>query len=123
MRYFCAFFVLFSGLLRAGEVVVLTNGSRLSAERHELTDSKVRVFMGGGSIELDPAQVQCFEVLPAPPVPSQAPVAAVPAPVVPLTPKELANAAAAKYGLDPKILQSMMLAESGNNPKAISPKG
>src|SRR5206468_11510523 len=40
-----------------------------------------------------------------------------------LTPMELADAAAERYGLPPELVRSVMAAESGFQPRAISPKG
>lgn len=110
----------------AGEFAVLTNGSRLSADRHEPVDGgKVRLYKGAGFIELDAAQVSGYEVVEdsAPPAPTQAPTAR-PAPAKPaLTPQELADAAANKYGLPPALVRSVMAQESANRPNAVSPKG
>jgi soluble lytic murein transglycosylase-like protein len=75
-------------------------------------------------------QVAGFEVdeYVAPPQP----VAAVPAPSVPatppvqqnsLTPKELADAAARKYGLPESFVRSVVKAESAFQPNVVSPKG
>src|SRR5262249_12609877 len=41
----------------------------------------------------------------------------------PPKPEELADAAADKYGLPRKLVRSVMAAESGFNPNAVSPKG
>ena len=62
---------------------------------------------------------------PAPAVPAAAPV--IPAPAAPapakLTPLELADQAADKYGLPRWLVRSVMKAESGFQPQAVSPKG
>ncbi|HEY1338974.1 MAG TPA: lytic transglycosylase domain-containing protein [Bryobacteraceae bacterium] len=112
----------------AGEYAVLGSGSRMHVDRHETDGSKVRLFIDGGSIEMDATQVRGFEAdehIPTPPDPKPAAAAvelgtpAKPAP----TPVELAEAAAEKYGLDPKLVRSLMAAESGFQPNAVSPKG
>ena len=58
---FAAFFFLIAGTAAGGEYALLANGSRLHADRHESEAGKLRLFMGGGFIELDAAQVQGFE--------------------------------------------------------------
>src|ERR1051326_1534509 len=111
----------------AGEYAVLSNGARLHADRHESEAGKVRLYNGSGFIELNAAQVRSFDVeepLPATPSVSQLPIpeapqAGKPEPSV----RELADAAADKYGLPRKLVQSVVAAESAYRPKALSPKG
>src|SRR5215831_7524670 len=114
--------------LLAGESAILTNGSRLHADRHELVDSTIRLYTGAGYIEMDASKIQGFEadpetasVAPAP----LAPVAKAPAVVapIPLTPAQLADAAADKYGLPRELVRSVMRVESSFQPNAVSPKG
>ena len=131
-----ALLILFGGLASAGEYVLLTNGGRLSVDRHEPAGTKVRLYLAGGTIEIDSAEVRGFEAEepdpravsgPAPPAPLPMPAASPSAPkqVAPerLAPEKLANAAAAKYGLPPSLVRSVMKAESGFQPRAVSPKG
>ncbi|HEY2012889.1 MAG TPA: lytic transglycosylase domain-containing protein [Bryobacteraceae bacterium] len=116
------------GSAEAGESVVLASGSRLHVDRHESEGSKIRLYQGQGFVEMDAALVQAFEedesVPQAPALanaaPASAPVAAVPRP---MTPGEMADAAADKYGLPRKLVRSVMAAESGFAPNALSPKG
>jgi soluble lytic murein transglycosylase-like protein len=107
----------------AGEYAVLANGSRMRVDRHEIDGSKVRLFVGAGDIEMNAAQVRSFEaeyVAPASKLPEPAPVAnPAPAP----TPAELADAAADRYGLDRKLVRSVIAAESAFHTEAVSPKG
>ena len=118
----------------AGEYVVLGNGFRLHADRHEVEDGTVRIFSGGGVVEMPVASVAGYELeevlatVPAPPaaltpaaLTSAAPAPAVPAP--PQTPEELAVRAAKKYLLPGAFVRSVMKAESGFQPNALSPKG
>ena len=58
---FLASILLFAGTAVAGEYALLSNGSRLHADRHESEAGKLRLYMGGGFVELDAAQVQGFE--------------------------------------------------------------
>ena len=129
-------FVAASPLL-AGEYAILANGSRLRVERHEVEGAKVRLYQGGGFVELDVAAVSEYEkdeTVTQPSAPAAEPVApAVPAvPAVPvaaaavpslLSAADLADAAADKYGLPRQLVRSVMAAESGFQPLVVSPKG
>lgn len=123
-------FLLLATPMSAGEYAVLSNGSRLHVERHEVEGSKVRLYQDGGYVELDAATVQNYEKDDAvePPTPPPVP-AAVPAPPAPATPvtqlsaRDLADAAADKYGLPRELVRSVMHAESGFQRQALSPKG
>ncbi|MEO8593253.1 MAG: lytic transglycosylase domain-containing protein [Candidatus Solibacter sp.] len=116
----------------AGEYAVLSSGSRLHIDRHEADGAKVRLFHGTGFVELDATLVRAFEadgLAESAPAGDLVPVptaimaaAALPAPG-PSTPRELADAAADKYGLPRELVRSVMAAESGFQPLAISPKG
>jgi soluble lytic murein transglycosylase-like protein len=107
----------------AGEYAVLTNGARLRADRHETDGGKVRLYSGDGYVEMDAARIHSFEA-----IEESAPAAVVaPAPAeelkAPATPAELADAAAAKYGLPASLVRSVMAAESAGRANAISHKG
>lgn len=109
----------------AGEYALLTNGSRLRADRHETVEGgKVRLYNGPGFIELDGARVAGYERFedPAPAAPA-APAAEAPSGKPARSPRELADAAASKYGLPPELVRSVMAQESANRPNAVSPKG
>src|SRR5438270_539100 len=94
--------------LWAGENVVLTNGFRLHAERHETEGSTVRIYSGNGEVDMPAGSVAGYEqdeLVPAPAAAS-APLthgnaAPLPTPATmvpkPPTPADLANAAAKKY--------------------------
>jgi soluble lytic murein transglycosylase-like protein len=110
----------------AGEYAVLSTGARLHADRHEAEGGKVRLYTGGGYIELNASQICAFEpdeAVPAKPEPVPPRPAVVAAPQPQATPAELADAAADKYGLPRTLVRSVMRAESGGNPTAVSPKG
>jgi soluble lytic murein transglycosylase-like protein len=116
----------------AGEYAVLASGARMHVDRHETTHDttgdKVRLYMGDSFAEMGAAQVQRFEADDYTPPPPPAPVAE-PVPVVAveakpaLTPAELADQAADKYGLPHWLVRSVMRAESGFQPQVVSPKG
>lgn len=122
MRFLASILIL-AGTAVAGEYALLSNGSRLHADRHESEAGKLRLYMGGGFVELDAAQVQGFE--------AEEPAVSPPATVIPPmpialpapSPRDLANAAADRYGLPRRLVRSVIAAESAFQPKALSPKG
>ena len=126
-----------AGTAFAGEFAVLSSGARLYVDRHEADSSTIRLYHGTGVVELASTAVRGFEaeeyaapIAAAPPVGAGAAAvgagAALAAPAVllrPASPRELADAAADKYGLPRQLVRSVMAAESGFQPHAISPKG
>jgi hypothetical protein len=125
MRLLGLFFFLAGGGF-AGEYALLASGARLHIDRHEADGAKVRLYYGTGFVEMNSAIVRGYEVEEPGPVPVPVPeamagheAAATPAP----TPLELADAAADRYGLPRELVRSVMAAESGFQPAAISPKG
>jgi soluble lytic murein transglycosylase-like protein len=113
----------------AGEYVVLANGMRLHADRHEITGGTAQLFSAGGVVEIPAATIARYEQeeivpeVPAPaPPPTPAPAAAVNTTKT-QTPKDLATQAAKKYLLPDSFVQSVMKAESGFQPDAVSPRG
>jgi len=125
MRFLSLLLLLTGGSAFAGESVVLANGARWHVERHEVLDSRIRLYNGDGYVEMDATRVQGFEAdEPAPaPLVAVAPVSEQPIAAPPPSPQELADAAADKYGLPRKLVRSVMAAESGFSPRAVSPKG
>lgn len=115
----------------AGEYVVLGNGFRLHADRHETDGGIVRIFSGGGVTEVAASTIAGYEqeepAAPAASTPavSPAPAAAQPAPAdaPPLTASELASLAAKKFSLPETFVRSVMKAESDFQADAVSPKG
>ncbi|HXB68189.1 MAG TPA: lytic transglycosylase domain-containing protein [Candidatus Acidoferrales bacterium] len=114
----------------AGEYAVLATGSRLHVERHQVDGAKVRLYRDGGFVEMDLAAVSEFEqdeMVTQPSAPAAEPVPSAPAvPVAvppPLSAAGMADAAADKYGLPRQLVRSVMAAESGFQPLAVSPKG
>jgi soluble lytic murein transglycosylase-like protein len=123
MRCLVLFLCLAAAPAFAGEYAVLASGARMHVDRHETADGKVRLYTGAGFIELAAGQIRAFEPDDAQPAPAPAPVTTAPAARVQASPAELADAAADKYGLPRKLVRSVMSAESGSNPQALSPKG
>ena len=123
-----ALFVLMSGAAVAGEYAVFTSGARMRVDRHEADGAKVRLFHSTGFVELESSVVTGYEAeeYVAPVAVAMAAVAAAPATDVATeapTPLELADAAADRYGLPRALVRSVMAAESGFEPLALSPKG
>jgi soluble lytic murein transglycosylase-like protein len=133
MRLLGLLLLLTAGPIFAGESVVLTTGVRLHADRHEIDGDMVRLYAGAGYVEMDAAKVRGFEADEPAPVPPAGTVPALagnpastvlpPAAQAALSPHELADAAADKYGLPRKLIHSVMAAESAFQPNAVSPKG
>jgi len=115
-----------------GEFAVFSSGARMHIDRHEqVSQTTVRLYQGEGFTELSGSQIARFEADDAPGIPASEPaepapadnVAAARAHSVQLTPAELADRAADKYGLPRQLVRSVMAAESANQPNAVSPKG
>ncbi len=123
MRYLLAFCL--AGLAWAGEDAILASGARLRVDGHESSGSKMVLHLGAGEIEMDASEIRGFEPdsfepdTPRPALPAALPAA----PASPLTPEQLADRAAQKYGLPSSLLRSVMKAESGFHPQAVSAKG
>jgi soluble lytic murein transglycosylase-like protein len=125
---FLGLLLLTAGAASAGEYALLASGARMHVDRHEIDGTHVRLYNSTGYIEMPVSNVTGFEVEdPAPPEPAQAPApveaAVAPAPAPTLSPWELADAAADKYGLPRILVRSVMAAESGFQADAVSPKG
>jgi soluble lytic murein transglycosylase-like protein len=104
----------------AGEVVELSTGFRIHAERHETEGSVVRLYENGGVTEVPASLVVHFEAEEAQPKPAVAePSMRLPA----LNTQELVAAAARRNGLPPEFVASVVSAESDFQAGAVSPKG
>jgi soluble lytic murein transglycosylase-like protein len=143
MRTFGLILFLTAGAAYAGEFAVLASGSRLHVDRHETDGAKVRLYLDTGFVEMDAATVRAYEndervaALPAAALSAAALSAAALSPVTLVAPAlpaaavvspalsawELADRAADKYGLPRHLVRSVMAAESGFQPLALSPKG
>ena len=114
--------------LLASEQVVLRNGFRLAAERHEsVSGGLVRLYTPTGVIELAQDRIEAFETdepaaagvqLDGPAVVAPAATAAPSA-----DPKRLLDQAAERYGIPAALLHGVARAESAYRVNAISPKG
>jgi soluble lytic murein transglycosylase-like protein len=113
----------------AGEYVVLGSGLRLHADRHQSEGGVVRIFSAGGVVEMPETAVAGYEqeevtaTVPTTATAIARAAPAEPAAANPQTPEELAAQAAKKYLLPDSFVRSVMKAESGFQPNAVSPKG
>jgi soluble lytic murein transglycosylase-like protein len=114
--------------LRATERITLDNGFVMKCDHHAQVDGKVRLYLSAGEdnyIEFAPDQIAGIETVPDPP----ALVAATAAPQKPnakLTPADIGEmlARAGKaHNIDVDLLASVVKAESGGNPRAVSSAG
>ncbi len=112
-----------SGTLCAAEYAVLKSGFRLRAERHEISDGRVRLYSADrGVVELPASSVVRFEQddYVAPPA---APVSSP----VPIETRAQLDLLVARLGeeleLHPALVHSVIEAESNYDADAVSPKG
>jgi len=107
----------------AAEFVLLDNGFRMHADRHEVAGSTVRLYDGECVAEFPLSRVAAFEAVESIAAPEPESVPAPPPEAVPLNPKELVTRAAIRHGLEPKFLHSIAAVESGYRQDAVSSKG
>lgn len=120
----------------AAEVAVLRNGASISFLRKEEIGAVTRLYISGGYMDVNTAEIASFEknddpLFPAATVaaPTSAaasqPVGAVqPAPTAqPVDLNEVVREASSRYQLDPDFVSSVIKAESNFKPHAISAKG
>ncbi|MBM3783964.1 MAG: lytic transglycosylase domain-containing protein [Acidobacteria bacterium] len=112
--------------LSAAEQIVLENGFRLEAKRHEVIGDRIVLHTANGTVELPRSQVSAIETLPEAETPtvveSPPPVSVAPAPDSG-KPKDLFDQAADLSGLPKELLLSIAKVESAFQPNALSPKG
>jgi len=113
----------------ATDLAILHNGFSVRHERREDLGAVTRLYLGVGNssyVDIATDQIERFEKYLAPPV---APLAVAPLAVAPpLKPKpqnlnEVINTISDRHHIDPDLINSVIHAESGFNPRAVSPKG
>jgi soluble lytic murein transglycosylase-like protein len=117
----------------ATDLAILHNGFSIRHERREAVGSATRLYLGGdkGYVDIATDQIERFERDQAPAVaPAQAAklqdVKAQDLKSQSLKPQnlnEVVNRASDRHHLDPDFINSVIHAESGFNPRAVSPKG
>jgi hypothetical protein len=113
--------LLLAAQLHAAEIANLRNGFSIRHERHDVDGDTTRLYLSAepssGYVDVPSAQIESFE--PAPPGP-QAVMSRGQAPVDLST---IVSEASARSEVDADFIASVIRAESGNNPRAISRKG
>ena len=107
----------------AAESATLRNGFAIRLERHEVRGSVTRFYLSRTSddyLDVPTADILTFEeeeiVSPVPPAPA-------PNPATVNTLDEVVSAASSHNNIDRDLILSVIRAESGFNPSAVSPKG
>ncbi len=113
--------VLLAAQLHAAEMANLSNGFSLRHDHHEVVGATTRLYMSAdaaaGYVDVPTAEIESFE-----PAPPDLQDAAVPGPK-PQDLKSIVSAASSQHQVDADFIASVIRAESGNNPRAVSPKG
>ncbi len=111
--------------------VSLRNGFQLVCARMEPANGKTRLYLHAGTadyVDIQPAEIVSVEKVELPPEPrpleesSTTPAAAANS-VAPLELAGLTSSAGARHDLDPDLIASVIHAESGGNPHAVSRAG
>ena len=116
------------------DLAILHNGFSIRHERREAVGSVTRLYLGTGKdyVDIATSQIERFEKDQSPAiVPASVPAAASvtparlpkPAAVKQQDLKEVINTISDQHHLDPDFISSVIHAESGFNPRAVSPKG
>jgi len=111
----------------AAEMALLRNGFSIRHERHEPREAVTRLYFNESSdnyVDIPTADIMGYEAIEAPPAlgPVPAPTL-VPAPTPALTLGAVMDAAGSRNNIDPDLIASVISAESGFNPSAVSRKG
>jgi hypothetical protein len=115
------------------DVAVLRNGFSIRHERREVQGSVTRLYMGGadasGFVDVPTSEIDHFEPDVASSDTHFEPDVSIQPDAAPVTGQDpqklpdLITSASRRYQLDPDLINSVIHAESGFNPHAISPKG
>src|SRR6202451_4500186 len=105
-------------LANAADVAVLSNGFTIRHEHREVIGSVTRLYLGAASdgyVDVPTDEIDRFEK------DLSIPVGETPRDPQPMD--EVVNAVSVRNHLDPDLINSVIHAESGFNPRAVSPKG
>jgi hypothetical protein len=103
-------------LANAADLAVLTNGFSIRHERREVVGSVTRLYLGAdrdGYVDVPTDEIDRFEK------DLSAPAGATTHNSRPMN--EVINAVSSRHHLDPDLINSVIHAESGFNPRAVSP--
>lgn len=102
----------------AADVAVLRNGFSIRHERREIVGSVTRLYLGtdtNGYVDVRTDDIDHFE--------ADLSVVAAAHTHTAQSVDEVVNAVSGRHHLDPDLINSVIHAESGFNPRAVSPKG
>jgi len=105
----------------AADIAILHNGFSIRHERREAMGPVTRLYLGtdkAGYVDIATDQIERYEKdvsLPA--------VTLASPPAKPQTLNEVINTISDRHHIDPDLVNSVIHAESGFNPRAVSPKG
>jgi hypothetical protein len=114
--------------LRASEQITLNNGFVMRCDHHAQVEGYVRLYLSPGEdnyIEIVPDRIAAVEAVPDPPAPIVA-AAVLPQPSAKLTNAdvdEMLARAGKDHTIEVDLLASVVKAESGGNPRAVSSAG
>ncbi len=109
--------------MQAAEVILLSTGFTIRAERVEALGGSLRLHTAQGSVDIPLVHVAERETVVEPMAPIAPPPSVPVAVVVPVRVEDPVEAAARKLGLPPEFVKSVARIESAFQQKAISPKG
>jgi soluble lytic murein transglycosylase-like protein len=108
----------------ASDLAILHNGFSIRHERRETIGPVTRLYLSvdkAGYVDIATDQIEHFEKDPSPPPPPQSISLAPPA--KPQNLNEVITSISDRHHIDPDLINSVIHAESGFNPRAVSPKG
>jgi len=103
----------------AADLAVLRNGFSIRHERREVVGSVTRLYLSAdrdGYVDVPTIEIDRFEKDLSAPVAAKVHASSQPM-------DEVINAVSSRHHLDPDLINSVIHAESGFNPRAVSPKG
>jgi soluble lytic murein transglycosylase-like protein len=126
-KFVASVFVLLALPAFAADLAVLQNGFSIRHERREAVGTMTRLYLDAspqsGYIDIPSDQIASIEhddsTPPGTTEQQPAPGQGIPGTSI----QDFVNAASEKHGVDPDLIQSVIRAESGFNPKAVSRKG
>jgi soluble lytic murein transglycosylase-like protein len=101
--------------MAAADYAVLRSGARIHVKGYELVGNRIRLYVTGGSMELPADNIVSFE-------PEETFTVITTAPLNGGRYATLIRAAAVEHGIDEKLIEQVIAAESNFNPRAVSRK-